>query len=125
MPSETIEGAWDFTAYISLGALTLLLLAPTVQHLYSTCELEQYKTILTSISKISGELEEGMTVKLSLSSTFGVRLSLTTSGTRITLHAKDRSIDEHANVTFYDTSIELYRQLSISKINGKILVESG
>ncbi|MGQ9780832.1 MAG: hypothetical protein ACUVQ8_01050 [Nitrososphaeria archaeon] len=124
MPSETIEGAWEFTFYIFFGVAALLLLSPVSIHLYSTCQSRHCQSILTSVLKVSEELEEGMTVRLSIANAYGKRLLLATSGTEITLYMEGHTITASSllNMNFYDTSLELEDQLLISKIDGKILV---
>ena len=66
MPSETIESTFDFAFYMSFSIIILLLFLPLTQNLYNICIESECKTMATTIKRVGEELEENMTVKVTL-----------------------------------------------------------
>ena len=124
MPSETIESTFDFAFYMSFSIIILLLFLPLTQNLYNICIESECKTMATTIKRVGEELEENMTVKVTLVNNIDQEIILETLGNRITLYTIKGKIitQQDSNITFYDTTIKLGEYMSISKIRGKVIV---
>jgi len=126
MPSEALESSLDFIVYLIVG-LTILSSAAPLQRFYSVCESVEAKKVLEILVDVGGRLEENMcaTVLLERPTFSGRTVFKSWKGEASVVFEDGVSYSMVCpGVEFYEQEVELHDRVVLSKVGGRVRVES-